>query len=151
MYNPICSRFVPARSQKILLCEEKNICRRTPPNLHEHISALCGLRIFFPQLEELFLYSSQRENIIYKSDTKFGISRNIFLLTVAKAYFCPRLEKGFPFSWEKIIRGKLTLPNSAEHIWQSWFSVNIFLLCGQRIFVFGGKNISIVGNKYFHC
>ena len=94
MYNPICSRFVPARSQKILLCEEKNICRRTPPNLHEHISALCGLRIFFLQLEELHIFHKEKISFI-KATLNLEYPGTYFCLLWPKHIFVHGRKKDF--------------------------------------------------------
>ena len=71
----------------------------------------------------------------------FLISMNIFLLC-SQRIFLSTLEKRFPYSREKLIRGRLTLPYLGEHIWQSWITMNIFLLCGWTTFGFVERETS---------
>ena len=117
--------------------------RPTPPNLHEHISAFCvflsavGGKIFC----EVYKYHLWEINVNISDKVEsprayisaFGGQRNIFCR-----------GKRFFVSWEKIIRGRPTLPNLGEHIWQK-------LNLREHIFALWAKNIYVPWPKYFCC
>ena len=108
--------------------------RQTSPNLHEHISAFCVF--FFTTIGgKIFV---QFTNIIYL--TKLNVHKHVFVWPTQ--YLCPGLRKGFPFSWEKIIRGgSPTLSNLGEHFWQKL----------NHILASWPKNICSCWTKYFRC